>query len=155
MLARSFLSLSLPILLNAVVFFDNTTFNAIETKFRAILNLSIGLLDFIMSNNIKSIHIRAPWRIIDELMADFDRNSIQYQRGTLNFSAGALEWIDVLIPLSSAAVGTLGGIIVAKLGQDKSVTVTYHDNGNIASIKAPTQEQFIEIHDKIKDVTIK
>ncbi|HIE4542181.1 hypothetical protein AB6G22_07735 [Providencia hangzhouensis] len=109
------------------------------------------------SNNIKTILIKAPWKIIDELTNEFDSKAVKHERGPLCFSGGAIEWVQVAIPIGSASIGAIVTILVAKMQQNKRVKVTFNDNGSITSIDAPTKEQAIEICNelnKIKEIRI-
>ena len=157
MSARSFRSHSLFTSINAVTFLDRTIFIALENRVTAILKRLKGEVPFMTSNNIKTILIKAPWKIIDELTSEFDSKAVKHERGPLCFSGGAIEWLQVAIPIGSASIGSIVTILFDNMQQNKRVKVTFNDNGSITSIDAPTKEQAIEICNelnKIKEIRI-
>lgn len=150
--ARSFRSDSLFTSINAVTFLDRTIFIALENRVVAILKRLKGEVPFMTSSNINTILIKAPWKIIEELTTEFESKEVEHRRGPLCFSGGAVEWVEVAIPLASGGIGAIVSILVAKMQQNKRVKVTFNDHGNITSIDAPTKEQAIEICNELKSI---
>lgn len=112
-----------------------------------------GVVAFMTINNIQSLHIKAPWKIIEELTHEFESSKqIKYERGPLCFSASAYEWVQIAMPLGAAGISALVAILVAKIQQNKRVKVTFNENGKITSIEAPTKEQVIEICNEINNI---
>ncbi|KOA72255.1 hypothetical protein [Pantoea sp. CFSAN033090] len=88
-----------------------------------------------MNNFIKSIHCRAKWDIINEFKEELDKLGLQSERGPLCFSTGHLEYISIALPIASAVVGAVAGIIVAFIKRGKKVRIVF-DGGRVKEIDA-------------------
>ena len=108
-----------------------------------------------MNNFIESIHCRARWNIIDEIKDELDNLGQKNERGPLCFSAGNLEYINIALPIATALIGGVAGIIVAFVNRGKKVRIVF-DGDKIKEIDASNcnPDEIIATIQKIKSINI-
>lgn len=117
--------------------------------------LTNGSLSVKMNNFIESIHCRARWDIIDEIKDELDKLGQKNERGPLCFSVGNLEYINIALPIGTALIGGVAGVIVAFVNRGKKVRIVF-DGDKIKEIDAINcnPDEIVSTIQKIKAIDI-
>lgn len=109
-----------------------------------------------MNNSIISIHCRASGRNIADLAKDLDGASVEYQRGPMCFGAGTTEYLVIILPVATAIVGAIAGVLGAYLQRGKKLRVVF-DDGKIKEIDYSNfkTDELVEAISRIKEINIR
>jgi hypothetical protein len=108
-----------------------------------------------MNNFIKSIHCRARWNIIDEIKNELDELGQKNERGPICLSVGNLEYLNIALPIATALIGGVTGILVAFVNRGKKVRIVF-DGDAIKEIDASNcnPDELVATIQKIKAIDI-
>lgn len=107
------------------------------------------------NSSISKIHCRASGRNIADLAKELDTVDVSYQRGPMCFGVGTTEYINILLPFATAAIGAVAGVLAAYLKKDKKLRIVL-DDGKVKEIDSSNykQEELIAAIQKIKEIDI-
>ncbi|QCE22711.1 hypothetical protein FAI36_07540 [Enterobacter bugandensis] len=107
------------------------------------------------NNSISKIHCRASGRNIADLAKELDTAAVSYQRGPMCFGVGTTEYINIILPVATAAIGAVAGVLAAYLKKDKKLRIVLEE-GKVKEIDSSNykQEELIAAIQKIKQIDI-
>lgn len=106
------------------------------------------------SSSIQKIQFEARGAIIDSLWKEFQKEGFETERGPIKFTAWNKEFVDVVVPITASLLSLLAAVIVAQIGKNKRVRITFNENGDVKEVEAPTKEELIQILQEARKVEI-
>lgn len=119
------------------------------------MRLRKGSFEEMTNSSINKIHCRASGRNIAYLAKELDTVAVPYQRGPMCFGAGTTEYINILLPFGTAAIGAVAGVLAAYLKKDKKLRLVL-DDGKLKEIDASNYkpDELITAVQKIRELDI-
>ncbi|OAT26564.1 hypothetical protein M976_02725 [Buttiauxella ferragutiae ATCC 51602] len=108
------------------------------------------------NKNIHTIRIIASGLLTDHIGADIKSLGLQQTRGPRCFSAGTLEYIDVIVTISATAIGafsTLAGVLITR-AKNRRIKVKFNDGSPVQEIEAGSLKELMEAYHTIQSIEI-
>lgn len=121
----------------------------------SLMRLRKGSFEEMTNSSISKIHCRASGRNIAGLAKELDTAAIAYQRGPMCFGAGTTEYLNIVLPLATAAIGAVAGVFGAYLQRGKKLRVVF-DDGKVKELDATnyTPDELVSAVQKIKEIDL-
>ncbi|WP_241586444.1 hypothetical protein [Rosenbergiella epipactidis] len=119
------------------------------------MRLRKGSFEEMTNSSISKIHCRASGRNIAGLAKELDTADITYQRGPMCFGAGTTEYLNIVLPLATAAFGAIAGVFSAYLQRGKKLRVVF-DDGKVKELDATNYapDELVSAVQKIKEIDL-
>ncbi|MBH2951929.1 hypothetical protein I5Q45_23045 [Serratia marcescens] len=108
-----------------------------------------------INKNINTLHCVGIGRIIDEITADLQSAGLSFKRGPRCFAVNPPEFVDIIIPATTAGLSVLAGILVAYINRNRRVKVAFHEGYPLKEIEAPNSKELMKLLHEIKALDLR